>query len=96
MAVAAATELLELEIVHDQQEDTIEGLVAVVIGSKVVGEVARTQRQERHKDWILGHCSELRVWRVETVDVVGMLVLMFVLVEVRWCRLTSVATLAVI
>jgi hypothetical protein len=40
----------------------VEVLMAVVIGSMVVGaNLVRTQRQERRMGWTLDHCSELRV-----------------------------------
>jgi hypothetical protein len=62
LVVVAAMEPVELDIGHGQQEDTIEVLMAVVIGSMVVAaNLARTQRQERRMDWTLDHCSELRV-----------------------------------
>jgi len=62
LAVVAAKEPIALDIGHGQQEDMIEVLMAVVIGSMVVGaNLVRTQRQERRMDWTLGHCSELHV-----------------------------------
>ena len=62
LAVVAAKEPIALDIGHGQQEDMIEVLMAVVIGSMVVGaNLVRTQRQERRMDWTLDHCSELHV-----------------------------------
>lgn len=62
LVVVAAMEPVELDIGHGQQEDMIEVLMAVVIGSMVAGaNLVGTQRQERRMDWTLDHCSELRV-----------------------------------